>query len=52
VTLDAHASSAAAEMASRREEILASTLGTLQGLAERPRTASVIKNASDRCARR
>jgi len=44
VTLDAHASSAAAEMASRREEILASTLGTLQGLAERARgTASVIK---------
>ena len=44
VTLDAHASSAAAEMASRREEVLASTLGTLQGLAERARgTASVIK---------
>ena len=43
VTLDAQASSAAAEMASRREEILASTLGTLQGLAERARgTASVI----------
>jgi chromosome segregation protein len=44
VTLDAQASSAAAEMASRREEMLASTLGTLQGLAERARgTASVIQ---------
>jgi chromosome segregation protein len=44
VTLDAQASSAAAEMASRREEMLASTLGTLQGLAERARgTASIIK---------
>ena len=43
VTLDAQAASAAAEMASRREEMLASTLGTLQGLAERARgTASVI----------
>jgi chromosome segregation protein len=44
VTLDAQSASAAAEMASRREEMLASTLGTLQGLAERARgTASVIK---------
>ena len=44
VTLDAQASSAAAEMASRREEVLASTLGTLQGLAERARgTTSVIQ---------
>jgi chromosome segregation protein len=44
VTLDARATSAAAEMASRREEMLASTLGTLQGLAERARgTLSVIR---------
>ena len=44
VTLDAKATAAAAEMASRREETLASTLGTLQGLAERARgTTSVIK---------
>ena len=44
VTLDAQASAAAAEMASHREEMLASTLGTLQGLAERARgTASVIQ---------
>ena len=44
VTLDAKATAAAAEMASRREEMLASTLGTLQGLAERARgTTSVIK---------
>src|SRR5665213_2260658 len=44
VTLDAQASSAAAEMASRREEMLASTLGTLQGLSERARgTVSVIQ---------
>ena len=43
VALDAQATTAAAEMASRREEILASTLGTLQGLAERARgTASII----------
>jgi len=42
-TLDAQATTAAAEMASRREEMLASTLGTLQGLAERARgTLSVI----------
>ena len=43
VTLDAQASAAAAEMASRREEMLASALGTLQGLGERAKgTASVI----------
>ena len=43
VTLDAQATTAAAEMASRREEMLASTLGRLQGLAERARgTLSVI----------
>jgi chromosome segregation protein len=43
VTLDARATAAAAEMASRREEMLASALGTLQALAERARgTASVI----------
>jgi chromosome segregation protein len=43
VTLEAQATTAAAEMASRREEMLASTLGTLQGLAERARgTSSVI----------
>jgi chromosome segregation protein len=44
VTLDAKATAAAAEMASRKEEMLASTLGTLQGLAERARgTGSVIQ---------
>ncbi|MHB1087447.1 MAG: chromosome segregation protein SMC [Acidimicrobiales bacterium] len=44
VTLDAQASAAAAEMASRREEMLASTLGTLQGLSERARgTHSLIE---------
>ena len=44
VTLDAQATSAAAEMASRREEMLASTLGTLQGLSERARgTLSVLQ---------
>jgi chromosome segregation protein len=44
VTLDAKAQNAAAEMASRREELLASTLGTLQGLSERARgTSSVIQ---------
>ena len=37
VRLDAQASAAAAEVASRREEHLASTLGQLQGLAERVR---------------
>ncbi len=44
VSLDAKATAAAAEMASRREEMLASTLGTLQGLAERARgTTSIIQ---------
>ena len=44
VTLDAQATTAAAEMASRREEMLASTLGTLQGLSERARgTLSIIE---------
>ena len=44
VTLDAQATTAAAEMASRREELLASTLGQLQGLAERARgTESLIE---------
>lgn len=43
VALDAKATAAAAEMASRREEMLASALGTLQALGERARgTASVI----------
>ena len=44
VVLDAQATATAAEMASRREELLASTLGQLQGLAERARgTNSVIR---------
>ena len=44
VVLDAQATATAAEMASRREELLASTLGALQGLAERARgTTSVIR---------
>jgi chromosome segregation protein len=44
VTLDAQASTAAAEMASRREEMLASTLGTLAALSERARgTRSLIQ---------
>ena len=42
VNLDAQATAAAAEMASRREEMLASTLGTLQGLAERARGTTAI----------
>jgi chromosome segregation protein len=43
ITLDAQATTAAAEVASRREELLASTLGALQGLAERARgTESLI----------
>jgi chromosome segregation protein len=43
VTLDAQSTAAAAEMASRREELLASTLGQLQALAERARgTTSLI----------
>ena len=37
VTIDAQATTVAAEMASRREELLASTLGQLQGLSERAR---------------
>jgi chromosome segregation protein len=37
VSLDAQSTTAAAEVASRREELLASTLGVLQGLAERAR---------------
>ena len=37
LNLDAQATTAAAEIASRKEEHLASTLGTLQGLAERVR---------------
>ena len=44
VTLDAQAAAATAEMVSRREEVLASTLGTLAGLAERAKgTASIIQ---------
>ena len=44
LTLDARASAAAAEMSSRREELLASSLGKMQGLAERARgTASIIQ---------
>ena len=43
-TLDAQATAAAAEMASRREEMLASALGRLQALAERARgTSSIIR---------
>ncbi len=43
VTLDAQATTATADLASRREETLASTLGTLRGLAERARgTLSVL----------
>ena len=51
VTLDAQASAAAAEMASRREEMLASTLGTLTGLAERARGTSSIIKERDRSLR-
>ncbi|MHB2027754.1 MAG: chromosome segregation protein SMC [Acidimicrobiales bacterium] len=44
VALDQRAATAAADMASRREEMLASTLGTLQALAERARgTSSIIR---------
>jgi len=44
ITLDAQASAAAADLASRREELLASALGTLQALAERARgTSSLIE---------
>ncbi len=43
VALDAQASATAAEMASRREELLAVALGTLAGLAERAKgTSSII----------
>jgi chromosome segregation protein len=49
--LDAQASSAAAEMASRREEMLASTLGTLQGLSERARGTSSIIEERERSLR-
>ncbi|MGH9021115.1 MAG: AAA family ATPase, partial [Acidimicrobiales bacterium] len=43
ITLDAQASAATAEMASRREEAMASSLGSLAALAERARgTTSVI----------
>ena len=42
--LDAQATAAAGEMASRREQVLASTLGALQGLSERARgTLSIIQ---------
>ena len=51
VTLDAQASAAAAEIASRREEMLASTLGTLQGLSERARGTSSIIRERDRSLR-
>ncbi len=51
VALDSQAASAAAEMASRREEMLASTLGTLQGLAERARGTSSIIQERERSLR-
>jgi chromosome segregation protein len=51
VALDAKATAAAAEMASRREEALASTLGTLQGLAERARGTSSIIQERERSVR-
>ena len=51
VTLDAQASTAAAELASRREEMLASALGTLQGLAERSRGTSSIIRERERALR-
>jgi chromosome segregation protein len=51
VTLDAQASSAAAELASRREEVLASTLGTLQGLSERAKGTTSITQERDRSVR-
>ena len=50
-TLDAQATAAAAEMASRREEMLASTLGTLQGLAERAKGTSSLIAERDRSLR-
>jgi chromosome segregation protein len=51
VTLDAQAATAAAEIASRREEMLASTLGTLQGLSERARGTSSIIQERERSLR-
>jgi len=51
VTLDAQAATAAAEIASRREEMLASTLGTLQGLVERARGTSSIIQERERSLR-
>ena len=51
LTLDAKSTAAAAEMASRREEVLASTLGTLQGLAERARGTTSIIAERDRSLR-
>jgi chromosome segregation protein len=51
VTLDAQAATAAAELASRREEMLASTLGTLQGLSERARGTLSIIQERDRSLR-
>ena len=51
VTLDAQASTAAAEMANRREETLASTLGTLQGLAERAKGTSSVIHERERSLR-
>ena len=51
VTLDAQATTTAAEMASRREEMLASTLGTLQGLSERARGTSSIIHERERSLR-
>ncbi len=50
-SLDAQATAAAAEMASRREEALASTLGTLQGLAERAKGTSSIIQERERSVR-
>ena len=50
-SLDAQATAAAAEMASRREEALASTLGTLQGLAERARGTTSIIHERERSVR-
>src|SRR5487761_2561915 len=51
VTLDARASAVATEMASRREEMLASTLGRLQALAERARGSASIITERERALR-
>lgn len=51
VTLDAESTAAAADMASRREETLASTLGTLQGLAERARGTLQVLAERERAVR-